>query len=537
MATEEGLLAALRREARGDRTLSLTLLSGAIAALVLSPVVWILVEAATVDLRSALDLVTSEVDVLVNSLLLVGVVTAASVVLGLPMAVLTSQTDLPGRRLWTVAVSLPLVVPSYIGAFAYFNASGPNGDLATTLATLGLDVPVPAVRGLFGTALVLTLFTFPYVFLSTRASLASFDGTLLEAARTLNHSRRSAFLKVVLPQVLPGVAAGALLVALYTLSDFGTPAIMNYDVFTKVLFTSNYDIGLTALLSVQLLAVTAVVIALESAVETGDGDGYASTNPDASTRLELGWLKGPALGFCTLVVAACLAVPVGILVLWLVRDTGSTGTGYAFSWGYGWNSLSVSVLAAGASIVLALPVAYTSVTDDSRLTRLLERGTYVGYAVPGIVLGIAFVAMGNRFAPGLYGTIPLLVFAYVVRFLPQAVGSVRSSLLQVDGRLEEAARSLGHSPGATFRRVTLPLVGPGIVAGAALVFLTTMKELPATLLLRPLGFETLVTYIWMVQESRHYGKAAVPALALVGISALSMLVLLSRGGTDETEAT
>jgi iron(III) transport system permease protein len=534
MATEEGLLAALRREARGEGTLALTLLSAAVAALVLSPVVWIFVEAAGVDAAGAWNLVSNEFDVLVNSLLVVGVVTAASVVLGLPLAILTSQTDLPGRRFWTVAVSLPLVVPSYIGAFAYFNASGPNGDLATTLATIGLDVPVPSIRGFFGTVFVLTLFTFPYVFLATRASLASFDGTLLEAARTLNHSRRSAFRKVVLPQVLPGVAAGALLVALYALSDFGTPAIMNYDVFTKVLYTSDYDVQLTALLSVQLLAVTAVIIALESAVESGDASGYASTNPDAATRLELGWLKGPALAFCTVVVAACLAVPIGILLLWLVRDSGTAASGYTFSWSYGWNSLSVSVLAAVGSILMALPVAYTSVSDGSRLTRLLERGTYVGYAVPGIVLGIAFVAMGNRFAPALYGTIPLLVFAYVVRFLPQAVGSVRSSLLQVDGRLVEAARSLGYSPGATFRRVTLPLVGPGIVSGAALVFLTTMKELPATLLLRPLDFETLVTYIWIVQESRHYGKAAVPALVLVGISAISMLVLLSRGGNDVT---
>jgi len=532
MATEEGLLAALRREARGEGTLALTLLSAAVAALVLSPIVWIVVEAASVTPAAALDQFTNELDTVRNSLLLVAVVTGASVVLGLPLAVLTSQTDLPGRRLWTVAVSLPLVVPSYIGAFAYFNASGPNGDVATTLATLGLDVTVPPVRGLTGTALVLTLFTFPYVFLATRASLASFDGTLLEAARTLNHSRRSAFLRVVLPQVLPGVAAGALLVALYALSDFGTPAIMGYDVFTKVLYTSNYDVQLTALLSVQLLAVTAVVIALESAVEAGDASGYASTNPRASTRLELGWLTAPALAFCALVVAACLVVPVGILVLWLARDTGGAASGYAFSWGYGWNSLTVSVLAAAGSILLSLPVAYTSVADDSRLTRLLERGTYVGYAAPGIVVGIALVAMGNQFAPGLYGTIPLLVFAYVVRFLPQAVGSVRSSLLQVDGRLVEAARTLGHSPAATFRTVTLPLVVPGVVSGAALVFLTTMKELPATLLLGPLGFETLVTYIWMVQESRHYGKAAVPALALVGISAISMLVLLSRGGND-----
>jgi iron(III) transport system permease protein len=532
MRPGDGVLAALDREARGERTLGLTLLSAALAALVLSPVVWILYEASTVGLDNAIDLLTGigSVQVLVNSLLLVAIVTGASAIIGVPLAVLTGQTDLPYRRFWTIAVSLPLVIPSYIGAFAFFTGFGPHGALSETLSTYGIEVALPEMTGLVGSAVVLTLFTFPYVFLSTRASLASFDGTLLAAARSLNHSRRSAFRKVVLPQVTPGIAAGALLVALYALSDFGTPAIMGYDVFTRILYENYYNLQLAALLSLQLLAVTTVIIALQSAIESGDADGYASTNPDASTRMALGWLKAPALAFTTLVVLACLALPIGILLLWLVRDTGGSAFAYQFSWTYGWNSLFVSVLAAGASVLVALPVAYSSVSDGGRLSRLAERGTYVGYAVPGIVVGIALVTLGNRYLPMVYGQIPLLVFAYVVRFLPQAVGSVRSSVFQVDGRLEEASRSLGYSPRTTFRKVTLPLVAPGIVSGGALVFLTSMKELPATLVIRPSDFETLVTYIWTVQESRHYGKAAVPALVLVGISAVSMLVILSRNG-------
>jgi iron(III) transport system permease protein len=152
--------------------------------------------------------------------------------------------------------------------------------------------------------------------------------------------------------------------------------------------------------------------------------------------------------------------------------------------------------------------------------------------MPGIVLGLSLVFFGASVAPALYQTIPLLLFAYVVRFMPQAVGTVRSSLLQVDTRLVEAARTLGRSRLATFREITLPLVAPGIAAGGALVFLTTMKELPATLMLQPTGFETLVTYIWLVQGSGNYGRAAVPALALVGLSALSMAVILLQGRDD-----
>jgi iron(III) transport system permease protein len=190
------------------------------------------------------------------------------------------------------------------------------------------------------------------------------------------------------------------------------------------------------------------------------------------------------------------------------------------------------VAAAAATVVVALPVAYYAGRSDSTVARLAERSTYVGYAMPGIVLGLALVFFGTRYAPGLYQTLPLLVFAYVVRFLPQAVGTTRSSVLGVDADLVGAARVLGEGPGGAFRRVTLPLIAPGVLAGAMLVFLTTMKELPATLILHPTGFTTLVTYIWRVQETGYYGRAAVPALVLVAVSGLSMVVLLWAEGTD-----
>lgn len=157
-----------------------------------------------------------------------------------------------------------------------------------------------------------------------------------------------------------------------------------------------------------------------------------------------------------------------------------------------------------------------------------DRLTYVGYAIPGVVIALSLVFLSTEFVQSLVKTVPLLVFAYVVRFLPQAVGSVRSSVLQVDPKLTEAARTLGRSSTDAFRSVTLPLIAPGVAAGAALVFLTTMKELPATLMLRPIGFETLVSYIWLVRGAGSYGAAAVPALVLVGVSALSMVVILAQ---------
>ncbi|MFB6105643.1 MAG: ABC transporter permease [Halobacteriaceae archaeon] len=511
-------------------SLSLVLLASAVAVAVLFPLIWLVVRALEVGPARATGLLlrARTVDIVLNSVGLVATVTAASVLLGVPLAVLTVGTDLPLRRAWSVLVALPLVVPSYVGAFAFVSATGESGALSLLLEPLGVT-GLPTIEGFGGAALVLTLYTYPYVFITTRAALLSFDGTLVEAARTLNHGRWAAFRRVTFPQIAPGVAAGALLVALYALADFGTPAIMRFDVFTRIIYNEYNAFGrdFAALLSLQLLAVVAVILALESRV--GGADDRSYVGGATRTRLRLGRWRYPATAFCLAVVVLSLALPLGVLLLWLVRDVaGSTAGGFTFRWVFGLNSVFVSALAAGVAVVAAVPVAYLSARASGPLARLVDRATYVGYAVPGVVVGLALVSFGVRFATPLYQTLPLLVFAYLVRFLPQAVGAVRSSVLQVDPTLTEAARSLGRTPGGAFRSVTLPLIAPGVAAGAALVFLTTMKELPATLMLAPLGFETLVTYVWQVQEAGYYGAAAVPALVLVGISALSMVVILAQ---------
>ncbi|MFB6233900.1 MAG: ABC transporter permease [Halopenitus sp.] len=547
MAVREQL-ARLRSNAAEDETPTpVVFLAAAVAAAVLSPVVWLVWRASKIGVADAVALLTSPTatDVLFNSLLLTAGVTGASIVLGVPLAILTVQTDLPFRRFWTVLIALPLVMPSYIGAFAYVSAFGPNGALSNLLSPLG--VTVPTVYGLGGTTLVLTLFVYPYVFLTTRASLLSFDETQLEAARTLNHGFASSFRRVILPQILPGVTAGSLLVALYALSDFGTPAIMRYDVFTRVIFVELNSLGQgranATLLSLQLLAVTAVILALESRVGGADSSGYGA--PASSTAMvSLGPYRWLATLVPALVSLFTLALPVGILGMWLVRSGPAAvagGSGLAFQLEFAFNSVYVSVIAAAVTVVLALPVAYFSGRSDGPLAWVVERATYVGYAMPGVVLALALVffasqwlleTLGTGAVQVVYQSLPLLVFAYVVRFLPQAVGSTRSSVLGVDRSLIGAARVLGATPGRAFRKVTLPLIAPGLLAGTALVFLTTMKELPATLILHPTGFTTLVTYIWRVQEAGYYGQGALPALVLVTLSGLSMIPLLRQEGDD-----
>ncbi|MHB9286218.1 ABC transporter permease [Halobacteriales archaeon Cl-PHB] len=514
----------------------LTVVGVLLALLLLSPLLWVTLRALEVDPERAAELVFSATTatIALNSVILVGVVTGGSILIGVPLAVLTVQTNLPFRRFWTVVAALPLVIPSYIGAFTFVSAFGPRGVLQGALAPLGIQ-ELPSIYGLWGAALVLTLFTYPYVYLTTRASLLSFDGTVVEAARTLNHDRLEAFRHVTLPQILPGIAAGSLLAALYTLSDFGTPQIMRYDVFTRMIYVeyTNLNRGFASLLSLLLLVLTLAILLGESRINASQEGAHVSVGSDRPDRIDLGRWRWPAFAFCGLVAVLAIVVPLGILGLWLVWSSPAyTGGGFTFEWGIVWNSVMVAGAAAVASVVVGLPIAYLSARSDSWLGALPERATYVGYAMPGVVVGLALVFLGLKYVNALYGTLALLVFAYVVRFVPQAVGIMESSVLQVDPRHVEAARSMGNAPFSAFGRVVLPQISPGVVAGGALVFLTTMKELPATLILSPLGFETLVTYIWQVQEAGYYGQAAVPALVLVGVSALSMLVILGRERYD-----
>ncbi len=527
----KSLLSTVSRSATDRPPIGLTLLAGAIAASMVFPLTWLLLQAANVQPDRAWQLLASPrtFDVLFNSILLMAGVTAASVLVGVPLAYLTVRTDLPFRRFWTIAVALPLVVPSYIGAFTFVSAFGPRGEFHSILAPLGIE-RLPEIYGLPGSILVITLYTYPYVYLTTRAALLSFDTSLVDAARTLNHGRWRTFRRVTLPHLRPAIAAGALLAALYAVSDFGTPAIMRLSVFTREIYVENQMFGreYASLLSLQLLAIVLVVLALESRIRPDENIQSDGSGRSSASRVALGKWRWPATLLPAAVSSLALVVPIWILGLWVVRSGSGGRADLAFEWSYAFNSVAVSFVTALVAAAAALPVAYFAAKHASPLATVFERATYVGFAVPGIVLAFALVYFGTGYAPAIYQTLPLLVFAYVVRFMPQAVGAIRTTTLQIDPTLVESARTLGDAPLGAFRRVTLPLIAPGVSAGAALVFLTTMKELPATLVLRPAGFETLVTQIWRAQEAAYFQYAAVPALLIIVVSGLSMVIMLSQ---------
>ncbi len=461
--------------------------------------------------------------------LLVVCVTALAAAIAIPLAWLTVRTDLPGRQLWAVLTALPLVIPSYVGAYLMASALGPRGLVQQWLEEpLGL-ARLPDIYGLPGAAITLALLTYPYLLLGLRAALLRLDPALEEASRGQGRGAWQTFWRVIVPQLRPALGAGCLLIALYALRDFGAVAIMRYDTFTRVIYVQyrSFDRAPAAILSLVLIVLTLVLVALEARLH-GRGR-YHTAGPGVArppARLPLGAWRWPALLFCAGVVVFSLGLPVGVLAYWLVRGL-AAGEALPELGLAAWNSVLASALGAAAAVLAALPIALLAARRPTRRARALERLTYVLFALPGIVVALALVYFGANFALPLYQTLPMLVAAYVILFLPQALGPLRAALLQIQPAHEEAARGLGRRSWQVLLTIILPLLRPGVLAAASLVFLTAMKELPATLILAPIGYRTLATSVWNAVSEAFFARAAAPALLLIAVTAVP-LILLSR---------
>lgn len=462
--------------------------------------------------------------------LLILLVTASSVFLAVPIAWLTTQTDLPFRRVWSIMTALPLVVPSFVGAFLFVSVLSPRGILQQALEPLGVD-RLPEIYGLPGAALTLTLLSYPYVLLTVRGAFQGLDPALEESARTLGHSARSTMFRVTLPQLRPAITSGSLLVALYTLSDFGAVSLMRFPTFTWVIYQqyqTAFDRSIAAVLSLVLVGMAFAIILIDAYTRGRLRYHRAGTGaPRKSETVRLGRWKWPALAFTTTVVALALGLPTAVLLYWIVRGV-TAGEPLLFLWGATGNSLLVSGMAAVVAAAFSIPIATLVVRYPGKLAQFIERISFTGYALPGIVVALALVFFGVNYAKPFYQTTWLLVFAYVVLFIPAALGATRASLLKVSPRLEDAARGFGRTSTQTMRTVTVPLIAPGILMGMALVFLIAMKELPATLILGPLGFKTLSTAIWSASSEAFFAQAAAPALMLILISSVPMAFLVTR---------
>jgi iron(III) transport system permease protein len=524
----------LRRSRRGP--VALTLMAMLAVAVVLLPLAYLLLRAASADGDAWAGLLRpTTLRLLAGSAALAGGSALASCALALPLAWLTVCSDLPLRRLWTVLTLLPLVVPTYIAAFGIVAVLGPRGMLQQLLAPLGVE-RLPSIYGFWGALAAITLCSYPYVLLGARAALLRCDPALEETARTLGDGPLKVFWRVQLPQLRPAVAAGGLLVALYALSDFGAVSLLQFNSFARAIYTqyrASFSREGAALLALLLVLLTTLVLLIEERVR-GAGHTARSTAACARPRrpVALGRWRWSALAYCAAVCGLALGVPLLALVYWLLRGL-SNGQALGPVWTGTAHSLLAAAPAAALAVAAALPVALLAARHGGSLSRLLERCAYLGYALPGIVVALALVFFGATYAPLLYQTLPMLQLAYLVRFLPQALGSLRAGLGQINPRLEEAGRALGRSPARVTATITGPLLAPAALASATMVFLSTLKELPATLLLGPTGFGTLATGVWGAVAEAFFARAAAPALILLLAASAGIGLILTqeeRGG-------
>jgi len=448
--------------------------------------------------------------------------------ISLPLAWLTTRTDLPFRRTWSVLTALPLVIPSYIFAYVVIVALSPKGMLQGLLeGPFGID-RLPSIYGFPGALLSVTAVSYPYLLLPLQASLRGIDPSLEEASHSLGHGFFSTFRKVTLPQLRPAIASGGLLIALYSLRDFGAVSLMRFETFTFAIYNQYLTpFGgrmIAAALSMVLLLFAVSLMFMESKTRNkSQFYGSAKESSRDPNIIELGRWRWPALIFCSFVVIIFLVLPIVILGYWAAKGF-TVGESLQSVWRPAINSLQASGLTAFVVILAALPIAILTSRFSGKLSQILEKFTYIGFALPGIVisLSLVFFAVGTP----LYQTLGLLIFGYMILFLPLAVGSIRNSLLQVNPKVEEVSRSLGRNASETIRSVTIPLSKDGIFSASALVFLVTMKELQATLILSPLNFDTLATSIWHATSEALFARAAVPALLLILLSSIPMMIIL-----------
>lgn len=471
-------------------------------------------------------------ELLFNTVSLALGVSVGTLLLGVSLAWLVVRFEFPGRRIWEWALVLPLAMPTFVLAYVYTYVLGIGGP-AEQLWQLwaGPDARVLSPHSYAGATLVMTLDTFPFVYLLTRAGLTNFNVSYQEIARACGASRLSTALRVTLPLLRPAIVAGLSLVILYVASDFGAVSLLRYQTLTYAVYqqiTGRYDHAAAAVLSLLLVLFALVFLVTERWFRRRSRFYQTTGRYRAPARKPCGPL-GTALitSYFAVVLGAAFGGPALLLIKWSVSVI-QAGAVDARVVGFMANSALLSAAAATLAVLIGIPLAYLATRWPTRLHVFCLQAAYTGYVLPGPVAALALLVVFAHLAPVWYGTVVVLILAYIVHFLPAGLQTLEPSFQQVTPNLEEAARSLGLSTLRALRKVTLPLVRGGFIAAWVLMFLQSMKELPATLLLRPVGFDTLAVRVWLEASEEYYQRAAPSALLIVLISLPAIVLLMSK---------
>lgn len=487
-----------------------------------------------------------------NTAVLVVLVSLGTFAVGVGAAWLVTMTRFPGVRLFEVALVIPLAFPAYVLAYAYTHVLDHPGTVQTTLrAVMGWgprDYWFPEIRSLGGAAVMLVLVLYPYVYLLARASFLQQSGSTFMAARALGSRPLVAFWRVALPLARPAIAAGVLLAVMETIADFGTVAYFGVQTFATGIYTSWFtlaDRAGAAQLALCLLSFALLLAVLERTQRGQARYHDPSRGQKHHPPIKLtGWQAAIATTLCGVPVLFGAVIPV-LALLSLGFGSGQDLLGPRYL-AFVRNSLTLAALAALLTLGAAILLGYFQRTQPGRVS---ETATYVarlGYAVPGGVIAVGllvpFAAFDNAFdawmranfdmSTGLLvtGSIWLLVFAYLVRFLAAALGAYEGGQARVHSNMDAASRSLGKGPLATLRRVHLPILTPSLLTALLIVFVDVMKELPATLIMRPFNFDTLAVQAHRLASDERLDGAAVPSLVIVAVGLLPVILICRQVG-------
>lgn len=435
-----------------------------------------------------------------HTLVLSVLVVVLAAAIGVAAAWCTERSELPGRRVWTVLLVLPVAIPDFVVGYAWHSLA-------------------PTMNGLVAATSVMTLGTYPLVYLPVAAALRRTDPAIEDAARSLGKGQITTFCRITLPLTRTAVLGGCVLVVLTVISEYGAFEILRYQTFTTEIFTEfQFNPQAAGALSIPLVLLGLFVLTIDGVLPRRTVSRMAPQQARRPPRWR--WTAIPIWAALAALIGLGVGFPIATLCYWMAQSQHTTLPAATTLASATWTSFTYSAWGAAVAVVAALPVAMMTTSHASAPRTALERLTYLTKALPGVVVALSLVFFATHYAYGLYQTGALLVAAYAILNYPLALVCVKASVSHVPARLVDVGRSLGCSPAAVFFRVSLPLLAPGLLAGFCLVFLTAVTELTATLVLAPLGVQTLATQFWAYQSEVAYGAAAPYALVIVALAAV-----------------
>ena len=480
-------------------------------------------------------------ELVVNTALLLACIAPATAILGVGLGWLTAACDYPGRKFFAWALILPFAVPPYVFAFVYLGVFDFSGPVQSALRAMFPSMGFFDIRNVVGVSAILSLAFYPYVYLMARSAFMTQGRTAMEAARTLGMSPARAFFKVSLPLARPFVAAGLALVCMETLADFGAVSIFNYDTFTTAIYKAWF--GLFSLESAaQLASVLALFVLIALIMEQRMRSKMRYNEAGRSTQSERLKLRGVAKwsAFCVslLVFSLAFAIPCVQLFIWGWEALGPEALRYVE---FGVKTLTLGLTGAAVTICCAMVLAFAKRNDPGAVMNWTTKTATLGYALPGTVLAVGVFIPASWLDAGLFsvfgglwdgdptpivqGSLGLMIAAYAIRFLALGFGAVDSAMQRITPSIGEAAQTMGVTGVRALRRIYLPMLNRGLAAGAILVLVDVMKEMPVTLMMRPFGWETLAVKIFEYTSEGEWELAAIPAVVLILVGLVPVLFL------------